>query len=269
MLALLLVSLSGVDGDRPVNWNQLRCPGSTADASCEYTNPSSSNAMAISFFFQADESAKGRASFSCKEAGAEHYKRSWSEPEWGSAGACFFILGAGSKYSCSGQGVVNIIGAHSVALAGKVLDPATPTFSDIPCPSTKDSSCSYNNTKQDMWVQLGFITKKANVAASTSSSISCSHNSNSELCFFSSDTVGDEGSCSFILPKGASLRCKTEGGVEVSSAKARPFAQALVTDTSERVSNSISAPAPACPIKSVPNSTLVLVVYSKHESKHR
>ncbi len=43
-----------------------------------------------------------------------HCARSWSLAEQGSAGTCFFLLKASQTFQCSGQGQVNMIGAHAV-----------------------------------------------------------------------------------------------------------------------------------------------------------
>jgi C1A family cysteine protease len=138
-----------------------------------------------------------------------------------------------------------MIGVHGVKLNGTVLAANAPDF-DLPCPVSKSASCSYNNTKnQDLWVQLGMsVTSVDSTAAPTS--ISCTIGGINEVCYFSSITAGDAGSCAFILPRDASLQCESSGGkIAVSSAKARPFAQSLMP--AEQSTSNTSA---TCPSKS-------------------
>jgi C1A family cysteine protease len=197
----------------------------------------------------------------------KYCRRSWSEAERGSAGDCWFILAAGDSYSCTGEGTVNMIGVHGVKLNGTVVDPATPDFFDLPCPSSTGASCSYKNTKQDLWVQLGFsVTSIASTttAAASPATISCSYGAGTEVCYFSSISASDAGSCAFILPQGASLQCATSGGaIAVSSAKARPFARSIVPRQQSGAANSTG-----CPAKTLPDATLCDCAYENPSAEH-
>ena len=61
MLAIALLSsfFALSLGDRSVEWKELSCPKATGDSSCSFANNDKANAMAVSFFFQADEGCTG------------------------------------------------------------------------------------------------------------------------------------------------------------------------------------------------------------------
>merc|ERR1719265_702957 len=108
--------------------------------------------MAVSLFVQVEDTV-GSASFQCATGDQVHCRHAWSLAEQGSATTCFFLLEAGKSFSCSGVGQVNVIGAHGVNLAGKVL---SPTLKHLPCEGQSSSTCSFTSLDSDSWVDMVF-----------------------------------------------------------------------------------------------------------------
>jgi len=232
-----------------LDWISLPCPSAVASNSCAYQNPSSSQDMAVSLFFQVEDT-QSIASFQCASGDVVHCARSWSLSEQGSAGTCFFILKASQEFQCSGYGTVNVIGAHAVKLTGKLLGSDE---KQVPCTGVLDS-CSYENSgSHDQWVTMSFTT------SSTDEGLSCQTNAG-EVCGFASKGNADESSCAFLLPSGDSLSCKaTAGSPSITSLVAVPLVNQL-TPTGERLKST-------CPPETGHNTTLCDCTY-KNPTNH-
>lgn len=214
-----LAAFAGVGAaDRPVNWMELDCPGASASSTCSYQNPSSSTDMAVTLFFQVED-ASGSASFECKTGDMVHCSRGWAVAEQGSAGTCFFLLGAGETFDCSGSGTVNMIGAHGLALAGQVLSSEK---QELSCKGALTKCSDKNSADQDKWVELTF-----SLPSSDSHALTCSVDDN-EVCRFSAIDQASASSCAFLFPAGSTLSCLASTGAPViEAAMSRSLQQRL------------------------------------------
>ena len=76
----------------------------------------------MSLFFQVEmtqEQGTTSAGFQCMDGDLVLCSRHWTSAEDGSAGDCFFVVGAGRSFRCEptdGAGTVNVIGAHAAQL---------------------------------------------------------------------------------------------------------------------------------------------------------
>ena len=156
------------------SWQEIRCPGPHASSSCTYK---AQKAIAISIFFQYEPKDNKQAWFECRTDTVSHCARSWHEKQSGSAGSCYFFLNAGDSYECSGEGVVNIIGAHGLPLDSGVsfFDKTKWAEGIHGCNSgAQASSCAHVNTdKHDQWIALSFVSRPNTEQAGRRSSVSC------------------------------------------------------------------------------------------------
>eukprot|EP01065_Artemidia_motanka_P047909 TRINITY_DN75_c0_g1_i2.p1 TRINITY_DN75_c0_g1~~TRINITY_DN75_c0_g1_i2.p1 ORF type:complete len:760 (+),score=179.49 TRINITY_DN75_c0_g1_i2:91-2370(+) len=218
------------------DFKSFSCP--SFSSGCSHTNTDTSD-QAVSLFFQF-EPAQGESSanFRCSGDGLTYCSRSWSAEASGSAGDCFFVLGAGRSFSCSGQGTVHVIGAHASKMSSAAVASSPSQAETLPC--TGSSGCSYKNSGKDAWVGLEF-------SADTNSSLSCKYGS-LEVCSWGTNSAGGGGSCNFILPASATLRC--QGNVKVTSAAALRFADAVLDASAE------FEPKWSCPNKTYPEPNM-------------
>jgi len=164
--------------------------------------------MAVTLFFQVEDPS-GSASFECKTDEMVHCSRGWAVAEQGSAGTCFFLLGAGETFDCSGSGTVNVIGAHGLQLAGQILSSAT---KELSCKGSLTKCSDKNDAAQDAWVELKFTLPSSNNHALT-----CSVDDN-EVCRFSAIDQASASSCAFLFPSGSTLSCAASAGAPVIEA---------------------------------------------------
>eukprot|EP00756_Hemistasia_phaeocysticola_P035960 Hpha_TRINITY_DN16613_c3_g1::TRINITY_DN16613_c3_g1_i2::g.181274::m.181274 len=187
--------------------------GSTFAGGCNHKNTGSKD-QAVSLFFQYEPAKSESGSFKCTGDGMTYCSRSWTGEASGSAGDCWFVLGAGRSFSCSGDGNVNLIGSHAATMATAVV--GSGSAEALPCKGS--SGCSYSNGAADAWVGLAF-------ESSGAGELAC-HYGSMEVCGWAVNTAGGGGSCNFILPAGAELTCK--GTATITSAEALKFSRAVL-----------------------------------------
>eukprot|EP01065_Artemidia_motanka_P023542 TRINITY_DN2817_c0_g1_i1.p1 TRINITY_DN2817_c0_g1~~TRINITY_DN2817_c0_g1_i1.p1 ORF type:complete len:787 (+),score=161.39 TRINITY_DN2817_c0_g1_i1:52-2361(+) len=232
------------------NFSRLPCPTGVFSTGCTYQNTASSD-QAISMFFQF-EPAQGEASghISCTGDGVTYCSRSWQAEATGSAGQCWFILGAGRSFTCGGQGTVNVLGAHWAPISGTVIAPSPSQAETIPC--TGSSGCSYANTGGDAWVGMVF-------SASTNASLSCTYGSGVRVCDWGVNGAGGGGSCNFLLPASATLSC--QGNAQVTAAALLRFSRNLIDANA-------AAEQWDCPKKTYPKTDMCdCTIYNPHKDK--
>jgi len=202
-----------------VNWIELDCPGYSAASTCSYQNPSASTDMAVTLFFQVEDPS-GSASLECKTGDMVHCRRGWAASEQGSAGSCFFLLGAGESFDCSGSGTVNTIGSHGLALAGQVLGSET---QELSCKGALTTCSDTNAADQDKWVELAF-----SLPSSNNHALTCSVDDN-EVCRFAANDKDSASSCAFLFPSGSTLSCLASTGAPVIEAAVSRVLQQRLT----------------------------------------
>eukprot|EP01065_Artemidia_motanka_P047908 TRINITY_DN75_c0_g1_i1.p1 TRINITY_DN75_c0_g1~~TRINITY_DN75_c0_g1_i1.p1 ORF type:complete len:781 (+),score=268.95 TRINITY_DN75_c0_g1_i1:86-2428(+) len=199
-----------------VNFQSISCPYGTFAQGCQYQNRGTSD-EAVSFFFQFEpRQGETSGSFECTGDGMTYCSRSWQAEASGSAGDCFFLLGAGRSFSCSGQGTVNVLGAHAAPMTSSVLASSPSQADKLPCSGS--GGCKYSNSGKDAWVQMAF-------SASSNATLSCKYGS-MEVCNWGVNGAGGGGSCGFILPTSAELSC--QGDAKITSAAALRFSEAVL-----------------------------------------
>ena len=193
----------------------------------------------ISLFFQY-EPPQGRTpgSFECKGDGLTYCARSWQGEASGTAGDCFFVLGAGRSFQCQATGTTNVIGAHYSPLATNIVVPRAAS-TQIAC--TGANGCTYTNTGSDAWVGLTFS------AQQRQGQLKCSYGQ-FEVCGWAVNTAGGASSCNFILPSQATLTCT--GTANIGSA------QALALSTSVVDAAAALEPTWSCPNVTYPKPNL-------------
>eukprot|EP01062_Namystynia_karyoxenos_P021880 TRINITY_DN1834_c0_g1_i4.p1 TRINITY_DN1834_c0_g1~~TRINITY_DN1834_c0_g1_i4.p1 ORF type:complete len:779 (+),score=183.03 TRINITY_DN1834_c0_g1_i4:80-2416(+) len=220
-------------------WRSIPCPSGTFRSQCSYTNTAQTD-EAVSLFFQF-EPAQGESSatFSCTGDGLTYCARSWQAEASGSAGDCWFVLGAGRSFSCSGQGTVNVLGAHAMPMTVAAVSSSAQGAS-LGCSGKEAGKCSYTNGAHDAWVGLAF-------SAPSNATLSCKHKQ-MQVCSWAASGPGGGGSCGFLLPAGAQLHC--QGNAQITAAAALPYATA-VADSGAKLE-----PAWNCPNVTYPNPNL-------------
>jgi len=202
-----------------VDWVDLGCQS----VDCSYRNPSSSNDMVVTMFFQVED-ASNSASFKCTSGEQVRCQRSWAVEEQGSAGTCFFMLGSGEEFSCSGTGTITWIGSHAAPLAGKVL---TSTISHLACEGGQASDCAAATTTTDQWVELAFKS-----SGSGENGFRCDVDGKS-VCHYTGKNTVSSSSCGFLVPQGSALSCTSlTGSVVATSATTRSLSRSVGPTTS-------------------------------------
>ena len=230
--------------DATIKWTKLTCPTSETEKHCSATNPHTDVDAVVSLFFQVElVESETVGSFSCAtELGGEkvvHCQRGWMEHETGSSGSCWFLLGAGESYTCTGKGTIHFIGSNIAPIGSKLLAPKTPTsLSCLNGGVGAGGSCDHTAGETDEWLSLSWNLGAA--APAPLHSFSCAYgHSNIEVCSYSANTtdVGQGGkptdpekqavrgaSCTFLLPAASKLSCTVKsGGLMFESATVRPL----------------------------------------------
>ena len=212
--------------------------GPTFSDGCQYQNNGGQDQV-VSLFFQY-EPPQGRTpgSFECKGDGLTYCARSWQGEASGTAGDCFFVLGAGRSFQCQATGTTNVIGAHYSPLATNIVVPRAAS-TQIAC--TGANGCTYTNTGSDAWVGLTFS------AQQRQGQLKCSYGQ-FEVCGWAVNTAGGASSCNFILPSQATLTCT--GTANIGSA------QALALSTSVVDAAAALEPTWSCPNVTYPKPNL-------------
>ena len=190
--------------------------GPTFPEGCQFQNTGDQDQV-ISLFFQY-EPAQGEAagSFQCHGDGLTYCARSWQPEAIGTAGDCFFVLGAGRSFQCQATGTTTVIGAHHSPLSTNIVVPSAPSR-QIPC--TGPNGCTYTNTGSDAWVGLTFSAQRQQ------GQLKCSYGQ-FEVCGWAVNTAGGASSCNFILPSQATLTCT--GTANIGSAQALALSTSVV-----------------------------------------
>lgn len=186
-----------------LQWTDLPCPtGTMSSAGCAYTAPRD---MAVSLFFQWEPSSSSvtKGSFSCTDGAMVLCSRQYSAAESGSAGDCFFLLGAGHTLKCKGEGsAVNVIGAHGSPLIEGVVAPKASPKAITLVPSYT------NGGTTDEWIGASFV------GTTGLGGIACTLGAQHlPVCGWSvNETASESGSsCGFMLPAGAVVTCTPFG----------------------------------------------------------
>jgi len=148
-----------------------------------------------------------------------HCQRSWAVEEQGSAGTCFFMLGGGEEFSCSGTGTITWIGGHAAALTGKFL---TTTVSHLACEGGQASDCSMGTANSDQWVELALKPVDSN-----ENGFRCDVDGKA-VCHYTAKNSISSSSCGFLVPQGSALTCTSlSGSVTATSATSRSLSQSI------------------------------------------
>lgn len=196
-------------------WSKTPCPLSDTQMNTSCTEPAHAVDRAVSFFFQVETRNAQGASFVCKSGDVVLCARSWSLPQSGSAGACFFLVPAGVTWQCNATEGVNVIDADSTPLIAGALAPGAPAA--LACPSgtlvagSASESCSAT-APTDAWTHVSY----RGASPTGRNAFACSADGATVCAFSTSNTSDggalDAGSCSFLLRGGAALMCTATSG---------------------------------------------------------
>ena len=229
LLSLLLAG-SALAHAVAIPWTPLSCP----HAGSPFTNcslPPTTSDVAVTLFYQIESLGSAGGGFSCGNERTSYCARSWTQPESGSAGSCYFLLAAGSSYACTATGgAVNVIDAMYTPLANGTLLAAPLAVS---CPgnltlsatSPGPASCTSVPLDHDVWVTAAWVSMVG------SSAFECHYAADdgpaAPLCASAAAAsgAGDASSCSFLLAANSALTCvASAGSVAFSSSTGVSFA---------------------------------------------
>ena len=197
------------------------CHSPISSAGCQYTAGATDEI--VSLFFQYEPSgSEASGGFSCVGEEMVYCERGWMAEASGSAGDCFFMLGSGRSFSCSGNGTVNLIGAHAAATTAKSIASGE-GGKQLGCKGGAAEKCAYQNGAADLWVSMA-LTSQTNATAA------CRYEG-MEVCSWRVNSAGGSTSCNFLLPSKASLTCT--GTAKVTASAGLAFAESVLDVAAE------------------------------------
>ena len=245
MTLFALLEIIAAASSAAPRWSKIPCPSGTFADGCSYVAPRD---MAVTLFFQFEPSTDTKkASLLCKSGELTLCSRSWGAAASGSAGDCYFFLGAGQTMKCEGSGRdVNVIGAHGAPLAVDAIAKGAVAKSVTLVPSYS------NYAATDEWIGASF-------AASGPGGILCTIGAQLDpVCGWQVNgtaalAADSGGSCGFLLPAGATVKCSTFGAAPtVASAHALALSDAFAP-----LPTTSPAAKSACPIHNEDDSTTI------------
>jgi hypothetical protein len=251
-------------------WSPLACPAPDAPFPASCTAAPLSVDAAVTMFFQIESQGSDGGWLNCTSTGSDpvtYCARSWTQPESGSVGSCFFLLPAHESYSCKSSGSlgnINSIDADFTPLANGVLASSAPRR--LSCPSgTLSGSCTEPAASTDSWVYIAWVGE----TPSAVNTFTCSAGG-AVICSSSTAATGgsDVSSCSALVPAGSPLTCTvTAGSVAFRPSFALAFALSPygTSDREKTPPCPVAGPAPNdcdCEFQSPANATDTIVVLS-------
>jgi hypothetical protein len=156
--------------------------------------------------------------------------------------ACWFFLPAGATYRCERKGLFYFSGTFGLKLTEKLAAPAADWMYPVPQlpPSTGTGihTSFIVSNKSDTWVTVTLAptqdtSPESNTHVGSDASLEC-YVQDMAVCLFASNYHVNSTTCSFLVPKGATVDCQSgvDSEISVLSSLAIPLTRPLLSRTS-------------------------------------